>query len=84
MDLSVNKIWLDGSTQSCGNQLNIQQKAVRSGFSSGSDTEKEIFNIFTGVRTESTLSKLAADTKLCGATDELEGREAIQRVPDRL
>lgn len=70
--------------RSCGEQLNIQQKAVRSGCSSEGGTKTEIFNIFTGVKAESTLSKLAADTKLCGAADKLEGREAIQRVPDRL
>lgn len=87
MDLSVGKIWLDGSTQSCNGQLNIQQKEVRSGCSSGGGTEMGIFNIFvsdmdSGI--ESTLSKPAADTKLCGAVEKLEGRDAMQRVPDKL
>ena len=53
----------------------------------GSVSRLVLFSMFingTGSGTECTLSKVVGTTKLSGAVDLLEGRDAIQRDPDRL
>lgn len=62
-------------------------RPVTSGVLQVSVLEPTLLNILAGDTDsgiESSLSKFAGDTKLCGAVDILEGRDTIQRDFDRL
>ncbi|PKU38914.1 rna-directed dna polymerase from mobile element jockey-like [Limosa lapponica baueri] len=82
------KNWLDGHTHGVAvNGLMSKWRSMRSDVPQGIVLGPVPSNVFVGdmdSAIECTLSKIANNTKLCGAVDTLEGRDAIEKDLDRL
>ena len=78
--------WLDGRTKRVAvNSLMLKWGPMTSDIPQGLVQELALFNIVGSMdsRVKCTISKSANNTKLCGVINTLEGRDDIQRDPDR-